>query len=302
MMQISTEPASGTRAAETFSHTSWTGAGLLQGTVLATLVIILYFRIVASLIAQWIQDPNYSHGFFIPLFSAWVIWKERQRLRNAEREPSWMGLLVILVALGTLLLGVLGAENFLSRASLVLLIAGLISYFYGWTVFRTVLFPWACLFLMIPIPAIIFNEIALPLQFQASKLASGMLSLVGVPVLREGNVIHLPSITLDVVEACSGLRSLVSLIALAVICGYVFGSRPLRRLLLVVAAVPVAVVANGFRIMGSGILGEYWSTEKAEGFFHLFSGLLVFLVSFGLLMALHGLFALLDLKLQRRNA
>lgn len=276
--------------------------GLLQSLLLAALLFFLYFGIIKSLIAQWIRDPNYSHGFLIPVFCAWVIWKERQRIFSGVKNPSWLGLPIILGSVGILLLGVLGAENFLSRVSLLFLLAGMIIYLYGWKLFRTVLFPWACLFLMIPIPAIIFSQIALPLQSEAAKLASGMLSLVGVPVLREGNIIQLPSITLDVVEACSGLRSLVSLITLAVICGYLFGSRPLNRLLLVIVAVPVAVVANGFRIMGSGLLGEYWSPDKAEGFFHLFSGLFVFLVSFAMLIAVQGALTLLDHRFRRSSA
>lgn len=287
------------KSAVVLSPARHSGTGVLQLLFLSALFLLLYFHILLTLAAQWREDPNYSHGFFIPVFCSWVIWKERARIRDAEKNPTWLGLLVILAALGVLVLGVLGAENFLSRLSFLFLIAGVILYFYGRAVFRALLFPWICLFLMIPIPAIIFNQIALPLQFQASKLASGMLSLLGIPVLREGNIIHLPSLTLDVVEACSGLRSLVSLIALATVSGYLFGSRPLRRLLLVLAAIPVAVAANGFRIMGSGMLGEYWSPEKAEGFFHLFSGLLVFLVSFGLLLALQGLFALVDRRFQR---
>lgn len=281
-----------------FSGRLW-GTGALQLLCLGALFLLLYSRILLTLVTQWIDDPNYSHGFFIPLFCMWVIWKEKARIKEAPRNPTWWGLLVIFGALGVLVVGVLGAENFLSRVSLLLLIAGMILYFYGWAVYRALLFPWVCLFLMIPIPAIIFNQIALPLQFQASKLASGMLSLLGIPVFREGNIIHLPSLTLDVVEACSGLRSLISLIALATISGYLFGSPTPRRLLLVLAAIPVAVAANGFRIMGSGILGEYWSPEKAEGFFHLFSGLLVFLVSFCLLIAFHGLFSFVDRRSRR---
>ncbi|MBZ5700331.1 MAG: exosortase/archaeosortase family protein [Acidobacteriia bacterium] len=275
--------------------------GLLQLAVLAALVVFLYYRILAGLVAQWLQDPNYSHGFFIPFFCAWVIWREREHLAKAPAKGSWTGLLVILGALSILVLGVLGAENFLSRTSLLFLLAGLVIYFRGWGLFRAWLFPWVILFLMIPLPAIIFNQIALPLQFQASGLASGLLSLAGIPVLREGNVIHLPSLTLDVVEACSGLRSLVSLLTLAVIYAYLFEPRLVRRALLILSAVPIAVLANGFRIMGSGILGEYWSPEKAEGFFHMFSGLLIFCVSFSLLLLFHAAVSWLGRRLPARN-
>jgi exosortase len=177
----------------------------------------------------------------------------------------------------------------LARTSLLFAIAGLIIYFFGWKMLRALVFPWAVLFLTIPLPAIIFNQIALPLQFEASRLASGMLSLLGVPVLREGNIIQLSSLTLDVAEACSGLRSLISLITLAIFYGYLFEPKVIRRILLVVLAIPIAVFANGFRIMGSGLLGEYWSPDKAEGFFHMFSGFLIFACSLLLLFGLHAL-------------
>jgi len=262
---------------------------LVRAAVLAILIALLYHKILVALVQQWLQDPNYSHGFFVPLFCGWILWKKRKNLKQVPVNENWAGFVVILGALAILILGVLGAENFLSRTSFIFLLAGLIIYFRGWKLFRAVLFPWGVLFLMIPLPAIIFNEIALPLQFEASALASNMLSLVGIPVLREGNIIHLPSITLDVVEACSGLRSLVSLITLTVIYGYLFEARQWRRALLILSAVPIAVMANGLRIMGSGVLGEYWSPDKAEGFFHLFSGLLVFLVSIVLLLVVHGI-------------
>lgn len=261
----------------------------VRAAVLAILIALLYHKILVALVQQWLQDPNYSHGFFVPLFCGWILWKKRKNLKQVPVNQNWAGFVVILGALAILILGVLGAENFLSRTSFIFLLAGLIIYFRGSKLFRAVLFPWGVLFLMIPLPAIIFNEIALPLQFEASALASNMLSLVGIPVLREGNIIHLPSITLDVVEACSGLRSLVSLITLTVIYGYLFEARQWRRALLILSAVPIAVMANGLRIMGSGVLGEYWSPDKAEGFFHLFSGLLVFLVSIVLLLVVHGI-------------
>lgn len=262
-------------------------AALLQFGLLACGVLVLYARILIHLAESWVENPNYSHGFFVPVFCAWVVWRERRRFAQAPVQPSNAGLFVIFGALGILILGVFGAELFLSRTSLLLLLAGLLIYFRGWKFFRVALFPWAVLFLMIPLPAIVFNQIALPLQFEASKLATGMLGVLGVPVLREGNIIHLPALNLDVVEACSGIRSLVSLITLAAFYGYLCEPRVWRRWLLVLAAIPIAVFANGVRIMGSGLLGQYWSPDKAEGFFHMFSGVLIFAVSLLTLIALH---------------
>ena len=273
------------------SRVAYGRAVILQYGLLALCVLGLYFRILIQLAESWLRDPNYSHGIFVPIFCAWVVWRERRRFAEAPFEPSNAGLAVIGGALGLLILGVFGAELFLSRTSLLFLIAGLLIYFRGWKFFRAALFPWAVLFLMIPLPAIIFNQIALPLQFEASKLAAGLLGILGVPVLREGNIIQLPALSLDVVEACSGIRSLVSLITLAVFYGYLCEPRIWRRVLLAAAAVPIAVFANGVRIMGSGLLGQYWSPDKAEGFFHMFSGILIFAVSLAALLTLHQIFS-----------
>lgn len=259
-----------------------------QFSFLAVLLLLLYWRIIANLAVEWSSDANYSHGFIIPLFSGWMVWKERRNLANERPQPSWLGLMVIAGALSILMLGALGAELFLSRTSLIFLLAGLVIQFRGLSYFRRILFPWALLFLAVPLPAIVFNQITLPLQFLASKLATGLLTLLGVPVLREGNIINLPSLTLDVVEACSGLRSLVSLLTLAVLYGYFMERRIWLRVLLVFSAIPIAVAANGVRIMASGLLGEYWDATKAEGFFHLFSGWLIFVLSMALLVSLHS--------------
>src|SRR6267142_1874077 len=286
-MPKSSPPAPEGPASAISAGRPWNRLAASQGVLLILLIGFLYYRIVVKLVLQWANDPNYSHGFLIVIFSFWIVWHERKHLADVPIKPSRFGFFVIVGGMVILVLGVFGAENFLSRTSLLLVLAGMIIYFRGWRFFRAVLFPWASLFLMIPIPSIVFNQAALPLQFQASKLASSLLGLVGVPVFREGNIIHLPSITLDVAEACAGIRSLVSLYTLALVYGYFFEPRISRRALLTLSAVPIAVIANGFRIMGTGILGEYWSSEKAEGFFHSFSALLIFLVSIGLLLAFH---------------
>lgn len=265
-------------------------AQLCQAAVLFVIIGFLYHQILSSLVVNWWTDPNFSHGFFVPLFSFFIVWKNRKKLAEIPRQPSWFGLVVVSGALLVLIVGVLGAELFLSRSSLVLLLAGLILYFAGWSHFRFLLFPWAVLFLMIPIPVVIYNQIAFPLQFLASRLAASLLGLLAVPVFREGNVLNLPTMSLEVVEACSGIRSLLSLATLAVIYGYFMERRYILKLILVLAAVPIAVAANGLRIMGAGLLGEYWSPDKAEGFFHAFSGWIIFLLSLAMLFLLHRAF------------
>ena len=261
-----------------------------QAVALLLLVAGLYAKILVALFLQWVgphSDPSFQHGIFVPLFALFVLWQDRKRLHAIAPAPSWTGLPLIALGLLMLIVGVLGAENFLSRASLVVLLAGLVILFQGWTFFRAVLFPWAVLLLMIPIPALILQQVTFPLQMLAAKLATALLQLVQVPVLREGNVINLASMPLDVAEACSGIRSLLTLVPLAIIYGYLMETRIWMRGLLAVSAVPIAVVANSFRIFGTGLLVQYWDPDKAEGFFHTFSGWLIFVVALILLFAVH---------------
>ncbi len=168
------------------------------------------------------------------------------------------------LALAVLVIGQTGAELFLARFSLLLLLSGLIVLFLGGNYLRALLFPLAFLVLMIPIPTIVFNQITFPLQLLASRVSAGVLPWLGVPVLREGNVIILPAMALDVAEACSGIRSLMSLATLAIIYGYLMDRSVAVRVLLALAAVPIAVVANGSRIVGTGLLVQYWDPDKAH--------------------------------------
>lgn len=249
----------------------------------------LYAPIIVRLVHQWYTDPNYSHGFFVPLFSGFALWKSRGRLASIVPRPSIWGLPVIVLSLLTLVVGIFGAELFLSRASLILLATGMVIFFLGWEMLRAVLFPLAFLILMVPLPTIVFSQITFPLQILASKLAAWTLPLCGVPVLREGNIINLPSMPLEVAQACSGIRSLMSLATLAIMYGYLLEPRIWARVLLAAASVPIAVAANGLRIVGTGLIVQYWDPDKAEGFFHLFSGWLIFVLSLVMLFGLHRL-------------
>lgn len=263
------------------AHVGWRCAALVL------LTGWLYFHVILRLVEQWSKDPNFSHGFFVPVFSLFLLWQGRGRLSSLPSKPSVWGLPILLAAVVVLVLGVLGAELFLSRVSLLLVVAGLVIFFQGWAFFRAILFPWAFLLLMIPLPAIVFNQITFPLQLLASRIASAALPLAGVPVLREGNVINLPAMPLEVAEACSGIRSLLSLTTLSIMYGYFMEKRVWVRVVLALASIPIAVAANSFRIVGTGLLVQYWDPDKAQGFFHEFSGWLVFVVSLFMLYLLH---------------
>jgi len=193
---------------------------VLWSTVLLSLLVLLYASILRLLIFQWWTDPNYGHGFFVPLFSGYILWHQRERWIKSEIKPSNFGFPVMLGAVGLLFVGSLGAELFTSRFSLLVLIAGIILFLAGWKMLRAVAFPLAFLVFMIPIPVIIYNQITFPLQLIASRLATFWLEAVQVPVLRDGNVLVLSNLSLEVAEACSGIRSLMSLIALAVAYGH----------------------------------------------------------------------------------
>jgi len=258
-----------------------------QAALLGALLFWLYRPTLTHLVGQWWHDPNFSHGFFVPLFAGFVIWQERAKLAAIKLRPSWSGLFLLGLGLCVLVLGQMGAELFLSRFSLLIVLAGLIVLFLGWKFFRAVFFPWAFLVLMIPIPAIVFNQITFPLQLLASKVASTTLPWLGVPVLREGNVIILPAMALEVADACSGIRSLMSLATLAVIYGYLMESKTSLRVLLAAASLPIAVAANSLRVVVTGLLVQYWDPDKAQGFFHEFQGWLMFVASLIMLYLLH---------------
>jgi exosortase len=194
---------------------------------------------------------------------------------------------MIVFGLIILIFGIYGVDLFTSRISFVFLLTGLVWTFFGGQMLRQLLFPIMVLLLAIPFPAIIFNQITFPLQLMASRLASMILPLLGVPVLQEGNVIELPVMKLEVAEACSGIRSLMSLFTLAVFYGYFLERTTKRRVVLALASIPIAVAANVARIVGTGLCVQYWDPDKALGFFHEFSGWVMFVISLGCLYLVH---------------
>jgi exosortase len=258
---------------------------LAMACLLAAAVLWLYARILSSLAQQWASDDNYSHGFFVVPLALFFAWERREALRNAASRPSLVGAVLVVASLLLLLGGLLGAELFLSRVSLIGLLAGITLFVWGRDHLRILAFPIAFLLLMLPLPAIIFNQIAFPLQLLASRAGEAALVVAGIPVFREGNVLQLPTRTLEVAEACSGIRSLVSLVTLGVVLGYFTERRIGRRVAIALAAVPIAIIANAVRVAGTGLASELVSPAAAEGFFHAFSGWLMFVVAFAGLMA-----------------
>lgn len=252
------------------------------------LTVWLYASILARLFLQWMNDKDFSHGIVVPIFAFYVIWQDRKRLSAIAPAPSWTGLPLVVLSMIVLVFGVLGADIFLPRVSLLILLAGLVFLFRGWKFFRAVLFAGAFLILMIPIPALIMNRLTFPLQLLAAKLAAAMLELVGVVVLRGGNILTLASgQQLDVEEACSGIRSLLTLITLAIIYGYFTETRKWMRVVLVCLTVPIAVVANSFRVFATGLLTQFGYIDGSEEVLHALEGVLIFAVALMMLFAVH---------------
>jgi exosortase len=243
-----------------------------------------YWLIIPGLLAQWWNEPEYSHAFLIPLVSGYLAWSRRDALARAEIKPGYWGLAVMAFALLVYITGKVGADLFLQRLSLVLMITGGVLYVAGAAVLSGLLFPLAFLLLMIPLPGIVFNSIAFPLQLLAAQASSLALEAVGVPVFREGNVMHLAAASLDVEEACSGIRSLISLVALGVLYGHLAFSNWTPRILLMLLVAPVAIAANVLRVFVTGLLAHYVSVDTALGVFHLAGGWSVFLIAGALLL------------------
>lgn len=255
--------------------------------LLSCLIAAIYYQVVAKLVMDWYTNPDFSHGFLVPPFAAFLIWDKRKILRNTQTRQSWAGIFLVLAAILILFMGIYGAELFLARLSLVMLLEGIVWTLFGRAILREVQFALLVLLLAIPLPAVLFNQLTFPLQLLASRMASALLPLFGVPVLRDGNIIQLPSMRLEVAEACSGIRSLMSLFTAAVFYGYFLERTTSRRVVLALASIPIAVIANAARIVGTGLCVQYWDPDKAVGFFHEFSGWLMFIVSLSCLYLLH---------------
>jgi exosortase len=252
----------------------------------ATLVSICYWPVLAHMVSQWNNDEDMSHGFFVPILAAYIAWQKRTEFLNTPAKPNWWGLALAIYGGLQLFVATLGAELFLARTAIVFSIIGAVWFLGGTERLRVLAFPLFLLFFMVPIPAIIYNQITFPLQLLASRSAEWALMFIGIPVLREGNILELAGQRLSVVEACSGIRSLLSLSFLSLVYGYFFEKKTWMRVLLFLSTVPIAMLANASRVTLTGILSEI-KPELAHGFFHSASGWVIFMVALLILAAFH---------------
>jgi exosortase len=252
----------------------------------AVLLIVAYFPTLKHLVEQWSTDEDVGHGFFVPLVAAYIAWQRRDQLLALEWKPAWWGVGVMLWGILQSYVGALGAELFLQRTALLITLVGLMLVLGGVDFVKALAFPLLLLPFMIPIPAVIYNQITFPLQLFASGTAEYVLGLLGIPVLRDGNVLELASQKLNVVEACSGIRSLLSLTFLSLVYAYFFDKHVWMRWALLIGTVPIAILANAGRVTITGILSEI-NPDLAHGFFHSLEGWIIFLIAFVMLLGLH---------------
>ena len=265
------------------------------------LLAACYGPVLYALVERWNIDPDMGHGFFVPVIAGYIAWQKRESIASLAPSPNWWGLAIMLWAALQLYIGTLGAELFLARTSFVLSIAGAVLLLGGSRYLKVFGFPIFLLFFMIPIPAIIYNQLTFPLQILASQAGEKVIDLLQIPVIREGNVLILPRQTLNVVEACSGIRSLLTLTFLSLVYGYFFEKRIWIRIALFCSTIPIAIAANAGRVAFTGVISQF-NPDLAEGWFHEAQGWVIFMIALAILIAFHQLIVRTTNMIERKHA
>ena len=266
---------------------------------IVALLFFLYLPIGRGLVYDWLNNPDYSHGFLIPVISLYMIWSRRSELMRARRSPSMWGFVILIAGVGQYIAGYIGAEHFLQSTSMLLVFSGIVVFLWGMETMRVLLIPIVFLIFMIPPPAIVWNNFAFLLKLFATKTAVFIMQAIGIIVLREGNVLYLPSVTLEVVDACSGLRSLISLLALGVLMGFVSNFSTWKKWVMFLIAVPIAILSNIARLILTVALAQWYGAEVTQDLQHTASGIFVFAVGLILMLLVYKLLTALNLPSER---
>ncbi|PID78168.1 MAG: exosortase [Deltaproteobacteria bacterium] len=267
---------------------------LVQLLIVLSVFILFFFTTIIELINDWSVNDNFSHGFLVPFISLYMIWYKRDELSKIEIKPSNYGIIIILFGMLCAIAGNLGAELFVTRISMIITLSGIILFLFGTKIFKSLLIPVLYLIIMIPLPAIIWNKIAFPLQLFAAGNASDICQMLGLSVLREGNILHLENTSLEVIDACSGLRSLTSLIALSGAFAFISNLKISGKWILFFSAIPVAVAVNVIRLTITAFTAVHIGPETAHGFLHEISGIIVFITALILLYLIFLLISKLE--------
>jgi exosortase len=291
-------PALTGTAASSKSRTPFSWAAIAWVSVL---LAACYAPVITALFRQWSDDPDMGHGFFVPVIAGAIAWHKRDQIAALAPKPSWWGLVIMAWAGFQLYIATLGAELFLARTSLIISIIGAVVLLGGTAYARVLAFPLFLLFFMVPIPAVIYNQITFPLQQIASRFAENLITWTQIPVVREGNILILPSQSLNVVEACSGIRSLLTLTFFSLVYGYVFEKRGWVRTVLFLSTIPITIVANAGRVALTGVVSQF-NPDLAEGWFHEAQGMVIFVIALAMMIGLHQLIIRATSFIHRRHA
>lgn len=260
---------------------------------ISILFVALYQRVFSGLIYDWSNNPDYSHGYLIPFIALYLVWSQRGKLNQTQSYFSYWGLLFLMLGVGQFIVGSVGAEHFLQSTSMIVIILGTALFLWGWGVMRIVLVPAAYLMFMIPLPAIIWNKFAFSLRLFATEIAVFFIQAMGLIVLREGNVLIMPNATLEVVDACSGLRSLISLLALSALISFMSPFPLWKKWLLFLFAIPIAIISNIIRLIVTVVFSQKFGIDITQGFSHTLSGFLVFCIGIMLFFIAYKLLSIL---------
>jgi exosortase len=271
---------------------------MLKIVLLAVLWGLVVSPVVPPMVQTWLSHSDNSHAMLVPLISLYFAWDKRKELAKVQAAGSFWGGVLLTVSLLVYLVCYVGGVAFVARLMIVSSLIGLVWNCFGSQALRVLAFPLGFLVFMVPVPDSLLGLVSFPLQMQATRISAWIIQMCSIPVYREGNMLYFVQTQLEVAEACSGIRSIMALTMLSVLLAYLSSNTWWRKAFLVVCAIPIAMLANILRVSGTGILAHFFGDKVARGFLHEFSGLVVFIFGFLVIISLSRL---LELTSQSKN-